>query len=57
MRDINVEIHSTLPPGTFLWYVVIKNVEGEGESEDEGDQPIRQKCRELKWSVRGPGCA
>ena len=34
-----------------LLYDVIENGEGEGED----DQPIEQKCREQKWSVRGPG--
>ena len=35
---IKVDTNSTFTPGTFLWYDVIQN--GEGESESEGDQPI-----------------
>ena len=48
---IKVDIHSTFSPGIFLYYDAIKNGVGKGE----GDQPIKQKCREYKWSVRGPG--
>ena len=34
-----IEIHSTFTPSTFLWYDVIKD----GEGEDDGDQPVKQK--------------
>ena len=41
-EDIKVDIHSTFISGTFLRYDDIKD----GEREDEGDQPIKQKFRE-----------
>ena len=45
---IQVDVHSTSTPGTFVYCDVIKNGEG------EGDEAIKQKCRVRRWSVNPP---
>ena len=46
LTPIQVDVHSTVIPGTLLKYDVITI--GEGEGEGEGDQPIISKCRVRK---------